>query len=75
MADNRNPQQPGAPAGANQQQSYFCELMSELNKLHATIDVGKMLRLVKELNRQLATATSELEKFNVFISFKPGDYE
>ena len=44
-------------------------LMSEMNKIKQICNIGKMLRAVKELRIQLEQCTTEMEQFEVFLTF------
>ncbi|XP_065172388.1 uncharacterized protein [Atheta coriaria] len=47
----------------------FNDLMAEINILHQTINITRMLQLVKDLNNRLVGTTTTAEKFHIFITF------
>ena len=59
----------------NQQNLHdFHTLMGEINILNELCDLGKMLRLVRNLNGKLVNCKSDLEKLQIFVDISNGSY-
>ena len=48
--------------------------MGEINMLNDLCDLGKVLRLVRNLNSKLVLCKSELEKLQIFVDFSNSKY-